>query len=156
MVRSWRIVKSKHAAGAFTGQGAQKFGARWNSPGRAAVYVAGSLSLAMLEMLVHLQAQELLRRYVLFEVGFDTNLMTTLDAAKLPSRWREAPPPVEVQQVGDDWLARGVSAVLRVPSAVVPAEFNYMLNPAHPDFSKIVIGPRQAVEFDPRLIKGRI
>ena len=90
MIRAWRITQAKHAATAFTGGGAKDFGGRWNSPGTAIVYAAGSTSLAILEMLVHLQAQELMHRYVIFEVSFDQALLTSVDPATLPRSWRRS------------------------------------------------------------------
>lgn len=153
MIRAWRITKAKHAATAFTGGGAKTYGGRWNSSGTAVVYTAGSTSLAILEMLVHLRAQDLMRRYVIFAVSFDQTLMTTVNPATLPKAWRRSPPPATVQQVGDTWVAGASSAVLRLPSAVVPSEWNYLLNPAHRDFAKFTIGPKQQIKFDPRLIK---
>src|SRR4051812_19044383 len=100
-LRAWRITKAKHAAGAFTGSGAKAFGGRWNSPGTAMIYTAGSTSLAILEMLVHLSAMELLRRYVIFEVTFEASFVTPIPAAKLPKAWRQSPVPAAVQAVGD-------------------------------------------------------
>jgi RES domain-containing protein len=117
------------------------------------VYTAGSTSLAILEMLVHLQVDELLRRYVIFEVAFDESLMKTIARANLPRTWRRSPPPATAQQVGDDWVAGASSAVLQLPSVIVPTEWNYLLNPAHPDFAKIAVGPKQPIKFDARLIK---
>ncbi len=152
--RAWRITKSKHAASAFTGIGAKVFGGRWNSPGVAAVYTAGSASLAILEMLVHLEAQDLLRRYVIFEVNFDDRLVRMIHAAELPKNWHRSPASAAVQAVGDEWVADGTSAVLRLPSTIVPNEWNYLLNPAHRDFAKITIGPKQGIKFDPRLLKA--
>lgn len=152
-IRAWRIVKAKHAATAFSGDGARRYGGRWSSPGIPVVYVAGSASLAILEMLVHLQSQDLLKRYVMFETSFDDALVKKIDAARLPKAWRQSPPTEQVQQVGDAWVADGNTAILRVPSAIVPTEWNYLLNPAHADFGKIAIGPKQQVQFDPRLIK---
>jgi RES domain-containing protein len=154
MIKAWRITKTKHAATAFTGGGAKTYGGRWNSAGTAVVYAAGSTSLAILEMLVHLQAQELMRRYAIFEVSFDEALMTSVDPATLPKSWRRFPSPASVQQLGDDWVAEAASAVLRLPSVIVPSEWNYLLNPAHPDFAKITIGPKQQIKFDPRLVKA--
>ncbi len=152
-VHAWRIVKARHAASAFSGEGARVAGGRWNSPGVPVVYVAGSASLAMLEMLVHLQAEELLSSYVLFEVTFDDSLVTPVDPASLPRTWRTSPPPLTVQRIGDAWVQDAGSAVLRVPSVVVPSEHNYLLNPSHPDFGRIVIGPRHRLVWDHRLMK---
>ncbi len=152
-VSAWRIVKAKHAAVAFSGEGARQSGGRWNSPGTAVVYASESASLAMLEMLVHLQSQELLKRYVLFEVTFDESLVQAVDLKALPKAWRKSPPPLSVPQVGDNWVADGKSAALKVPSVIVPNGWNYLLNPAHADFASIVIGPRQPTKFDLRLMK---
>lgn len=152
-VRAWRIVKAKHAGDAFSGEGARLAGGRFNSPGRPAVYMAGSPSLAMLEMLVHLESQELLRRYVIYEITLDTAWVTTVAPDDLPGTWRDSPPPPAVQHVGDRWLEQGQSAALRVPSAVVPTEWNYLLNPLHADFVRTTIGAKQPIEFDPRLLK---
>lgn len=151
-IHAWGIVKAKHSAGAFSGDSARKFGGRWNSPGVPVVYVAGSISMAMLEMLVHLHSQELLNRYLMFEAAFDDALMMSINLAELPRTWRKSPSPAIIQRIGDDWIAGARSAVLRVPSVIVPAECNYLLNPAHPDFAKITIGLRQSIRFDPRLI----
>lgn len=150
-VKAWRIVKAKHAREAFSGEGARLFGGRWNSVGVPVVYTTGTLSLAILEMLVHLNAAELLKRYVVFEVGFDERLLTAVDVEKLSKSWRKSPAGVGTQRVGDAWVAGGKSAVLRVPSAVVPSEWNYVLNPGHRDFGGISMGAAQALRFDPRL-----
>jgi len=154
ILHAWRLVKARHAACAFTGEGAKRFGGRWNSAGVAVVYAAQSVSLAMLESLVHLQSDELLRRYVLFELSFDAALVSVVDTAKLPRNWRQFPPPVAVQRLGDAWIAAAKTPIFRVPSVLVSGEHNYLLNPVHPDFSRIAIGLRQPVRFDPRLIKS--
>lgn len=156
MIRAVRIVEAPFAAAAFSGEGARRAGGRWNSPGTAVIYTAGSESLAILEMLVHLQSHELLKRYVLFEVSFDERLLRAIDPGALPKTWRKSPPGAAVQRVGDAWVASGVSAILRVPSVLVPREWNYLLNPAHRDFKQIRIGPRQPVRFDPRLVKPTV
>jgi RES domain-containing protein len=153
MIRAWRIARGRHAAAAFSGEGAAAWGGRWNSPGTRAVYTAGSIALAMLEMLVHLQDRELLRHYVVFPVTFDSALVQSANPAMLPRTWRRSPAPPSTRRVGDAWVGEGRSAILRVPSAVVPAEWNYLLNPAHPDFAKITIGPRQRIRLDPRLLR---
>lgn len=153
-VKAWRIVKAKHAAAAFGGLGAKLAGGRWNSAGVAVVYTAGSLALGMLEMLVHVQREELLRRYVTFEVAFDESLVTPVELADLPHNWRRSPSPAALRGIGDDWIAGRTSPVLRVPSAVVPAEFNYLLNPNHADFDRIRIGPKRAILLDSRLSRG--
>ena len=154
-LHAWRIVKAKHAASAFSGLGAKTFGGRWNSPGTPLVYSAGSVSLAILEMLVHLQSHEILKHYVLFQLTFDDALVTHLNATSLPRTWKRYPAPRALQHLGDAWAAGATSPILRVPSAVVPAESDYLLNPTHPDFPRITIAPKSPLPFDPRLLKPR-
>lgn len=152
MVRAWRIIKTRYSADAFSGEGARLYGGRWNSSGIAMVYTAGSKSLATLELLVHLHTTSVLPSFSICPVDFDDSLVKLLDPATLPRDWRESPPPISLRAVGDDWILRGSSAVLRVPSAVIESEYNYLINPAHKDFKKLVIGGMEVFELDPRLI----
>ena len=151
ILRVWRVYELKHALTAFAGEGARLFGGRFNSPGAPAVYTASSVSLATLEMLVHLESSDLLRQYRIREAWFDESLVLPLNIRDLPKNWRRSRPPPAVHAVGDNWVSAGTSAVLRVPSAVVPTEFNYLLNPNHPDFAKVRLGKEKAFEFDRRL-----
>ena len=152
MPDAWRIVKAKHAATAFSGQGAADYGGRWNSRGVAVVYVSGSKSLAALECLVHLNPPVLFK-YFVFPVQFDRALVEEFPLKKLPQEWDTEPPPPSVQAIGDDWVRTARSAVLAVPSVVVSGEPNFLLNPAHPDFKKIIIGKPEPFAFDSLLIK---
>src|SRR5271167_1324522 len=102
MVSAWRITKRKHAKSAFSGEGARIYGGRWNRRGTAVIYTAESQSLAVLEILVHLDSPELLKKYVLFEVGIQSSLIEALDLANLPRDWKANPAPDEVQAIGDD------------------------------------------------------
>lgn len=149
---AWRIFKGKHTASAFTGDCARRFGGRWNSKGTAVIYTAGTASLAILELLVHLSSHQLLETYRLCEVTFDDELVQAIVSADLPPNWRSDPAPLELRQLGDQWIAGESSAVLRVPSVIVETEVNYLLNPAHPDFRSIHIGRPSPYQFDPRLI----
>ena len=152
-ITAWRIVKRKRARAAFTGEGARLYEGRWNSAGVAIVYTAASQSLAALEMVVHLESSELLDRYVVFEVGIDESLVARVDPSQLPRNWRADPPSVKVREVGDAWARAGASVVLQVPSAILPAEHNFLLNPRHPDFRRLVIGKPSPFRFDPRLTR---
>jgi RES domain-containing protein len=152
MIRAWRIVKTRYSANAFSGEGARRYGGRWNSSGVAMVYTSGSKSLATLELLVHLHTTSVLPSFSICPVDFDDSLVEILDPATLPRDWRQSPPPISIQTVGDDWIARGSSVVLRVPSAVIETEHNYLINPAHTKFKKLVIGSMEVLELDPRLI----
>lgn len=152
MIRAWRIVKTRYSADAFSGDGARLYGGRWNSPGIAMVYTAGSKSLATLELLVHLDNTSVLPSFSNCPIDFDDSLVESIDPAMLPRDWRQSPPPISLQAVGNNWIARGSSVVLRVPSAVIESEYNYLLNPAHSDFKKLAIGKMEVFKLDPRLI----
>jgi len=153
MLRAWRIVKRKHARRAFSGEGARLYGGRWNSPGVALVYTAESQSLAALAMAVHLDSSDLLGSYVVFEVGIDESLVLSIDPSQLPRNWRADPPPKKAREIGDSWAKAGPSAVLQVPSATLPAERNFLLNPRHPDFPRLVFSKPFAFHFDARLAR---
>lgn len=150
-ISAWRIVKRKHARSAFTGDGARQFGGRWNSPGVAMIYTAESQSLAALEIMAHLESSELLEKYLLFEVKIDQRLISRISGVHLPARW--AANPVQCRAIGDAWIAAGSSVALEIPSTIVPAEHNYLLNPRHPAFSRLQIGKPIHFRFDPRLAK---
>jgi RES domain-containing protein len=147
-ISSFRIVKRKFVRTAFSGLGARLYGGRWNSVGTSMIYTAGSLSLAILEWRVHL-AQWPPPPLVVIEVEFDEALVWT--PARLPQQWKRFPPPRSVAALGDNWIKMQRSAVMRVPSAVVSREWNYLLNPNHRDFSKVIIGRPREFHPDERL-----
>lgn len=147
-----RIVKAKYAATAFDGEGARRQGGRWNSPGHAMVYTADSAALAALEMLVHLGRGTVLQHYVRIECSFATRLVSDLDRSRLPSNWRSYPAPPELQVLGDEWIRKAATPVLRVPSVIIESEFNFLLNPSHREFGAIEFGEPIPFEFDLRLL----
>ncbi|MCP5558048.1 MAG: RES family NAD+ phosphorylase [Verrucomicrobiaceae bacterium] len=151
MRRAWRIVKEKHSATAFDGEGAWLFGGRWNSRGTRLVYTSATLSLAALESLVHLNPPVAFK-YVAIPIEFDEALVEIVAAAGLPADWTEEPPPPSTAKIGDLWVKESRSAVLELPSVIIQAEPNYLLNPAHPNFKKIAIGKPEPFSFDPRLL----
>jgi RES domain-containing protein len=151
MPSGFRIAKARHARDAFDGEGAHRYGGRWNGPGTPLLYTSASRALAVLELLVHLQASELLATYVLIEATFDAALVERLEPVRLPRNRRAFPSRVGLQEIGDRWTAERRSAVLEVLSAVVPAESNFLLNPLHRDFAKIAVGGSNRFEFDSRL-----
>jgi len=141
----FRLVKKKWASSAFSGEGARLYGGRWTSPGVPVVYTAGSLALAQLEVLVHLPTDQLLKSYVAFQAALPEDCIDVYPPEDLPASWRSNPAPESAKQVGDLWVKENQSAVLQLPSAVVPREPCYLLNPQHKDFSHIqTSGP-----FDP-------
>jgi RES domain-containing protein len=150
--RAWRITKRRYLASAFDGEGARQFGGRWNSSGHAAIYVSETRALATLEILAGLQAPAVIPAYVLIGVEFDEELITEVEVEALPSNWRTSPPDPATQIIGDRWLARASSLVSRVPSALVPGELNYLINPGHPDFDRLQIGMPEELHLDPRIL----
>jgi RES domain-containing protein len=145
-----RVVTPQRAATAFDGEGSRLYGGRWTSPGHRAVYVASTTCLALLETIVHAPST-LLPVYVIVPLQFDSRFVSRIEARPLPSAWRTHPFPAELQNIGDEWLASGRSAVLRVPSAVVPEESNFLLAPEHRDFRRILIGKPFTLSLDARL-----
>ena len=152
MTRAWRIVNTRFSADAFNGEGARLYGGRWNNPGVRMVYTAGSISLATLELLVHLDSTAALTAYSICSVDFDDSLLEILDPARLPSDWHQSPPPIQLQVIGDHWISLASSVVLKVPSAIVEDESNYLINPAHKDFAKLVLGRMKPLGVDSCLI----
>lgn len=151
LVAAWRLVKTRHRATAFDGEASREYGGRWNSPGVAVVYLAESLALAALEVLVHLHDAGPLSAYSALPVHFDARLMTSLPRRGLPRGWRASPPPPALRAVGDGWVRGGKSVVLAVPSAVVESERIFLLNPAHPAFRRVPIGLPHPFAMDERL-----
>jgi RES domain-containing protein len=82
-----------------------------------------------------------------------TGLITVLDPQKLPAHWQDSPPLTATQLIGDEWIRNQTSAVLKAPSAIIPQHDSYLINPHHPDFSKIKIGKPRPFKFDPRFNK---
>lgn len=151
MITTWRIVKAKYAEDAFSGIASRKHGGRWNPPGIAVVYTSDSPALATLELLVHIES-DVLNDFVLVSCSFHEALVEEVDAARIPKDFRAVPPPPALQQIGYDWVRNGSSAVLKIPSAVIPYQFNYLLNPEHADFRSIDIGQPRPFKLDYRLL----
>jgi RES domain-containing protein len=151
-MRLYRIARRTYLRD-LSGTGSRLHGGRWNSPGRAVVYTAGSVSLATLELLCHTPLTLIPEAFGLLtlEVPDAPELLETIDPADLPDEWRAAPAPTALALIGDAWLQRGDSLLLRVPSAVVPSEWNYLLNPAHARMAEVRIAEEAAFALDARL-----
>ncbi len=147
----WRVTDQDYVSSAFDGMGAEKFGGRFNSVGRKLVYCAGSLSLALLEQLVRTNSRDRLRRQVCIRADFDSSLVEVAGPGDLPTGWSDIPYSGVSQKFGDEWLIKQSSAVLKVPSVVVAIEWNYLLNPEHPDFASIVTFDPVALPLDGRI-----
>lgn len=149
-MRVWRLCAKHHWK--FDGGGARNAGGRWNSAGYAVVYTSAAISLAALEFLVHLGRNRSVKDLVLVSAEIPDGLtMERVDVSALPSDWRRYPAPDYLQTIGNAWIDRSVATVLAVPSAVIPQETNYLLNPAHPDFRRIRIGRPAEFSLDFRL-----
>jgi RES domain-containing protein len=150
-VVGWRIVKEKHARSAFSGEGARIYEGRWNSAGVRMVYCSEHLSLATLEILVHTQPVIIRDKFRAFRVTWDEAFMTAIELKKLPKGWNTQPPGPVSRNIGDEWIRSGRSAILAVPSIIVPLERTFLLNPNHRDFAKIRIKDGGRFVLDPRL-----
>jgi RES domain-containing protein len=146
--RVYRVCRARYAR--LDGEGARLAGGRWNSPGHAVVYLAESVSLAVLENLVHLSRQDFPGNYVCVAAVLPDDLHI---ATEQDLRLRADLVDLSSQGLGDWWIESKKSAVLKVASAVVPFEHNYLLNPAHPDFANIATDPPALFHFDPRLFR---
>ena len=129
---AWRILKTKYQDQPLSGEGARRVGGRWNHRGVPLVYLAESIALATLEVLVHLQDAETLSKYALAEIRFDRSLVRELRAEDLPEDWNVFPHPASTKEIGQQWTHTQSSALLKVPSSVSPREANYLLNPGTP------------------------
>ena len=152
MPSAWRIVSAHYAKEAFKGEGARRFRGRWNSRGVPLVYLAKHRSLAVLEILANGGPKSTDEDYSLIPASWDKSLTEQLRAGELPTNWRAQPPDEATRAVGDEWNREARSAVLAVPNAIIPAETNYLINPAHKDFRRIKIGKAESFIFDPRLL----
>lgn len=145
----YRIVQSHWAASALDGEGARKYGGRWNAPGLPAVYLAESRALAVLEILVHAPREALRLEWRVIEVDVPGEWME--DLGKPPAGWRDQPTSDGARGVGNAWLRSFRSLALRVPSVIVPEECALLLNPLHPKMAALRSSGAKVFSFDPRL-----
>jgi RES domain-containing protein len=154
LITAWRIAKQNRAGEAFSGEGAYRYGGRWNHRGTRVVYISDSLALAVLEQFVHLGRAAIRLRFVSFRVEVpDRVAMEVFDRGHLPKDWRAEPTPDSTKDIGTAWAERGAAALLKVPSVLVPVEYNFILNPAHPDFGRLAVRNPEPFSLDPRMWK---
>lgn len=153
-IKVWRLCRAVHAADAFSGEGARRFGGRWNSRGVPMVYASTSLSLAALEFFVHLEPgqapSDLVAIAAMLPAGEPARIVGLDD---LPPDWRadETGP----RDLGDTWIHSKSSLALRVPSVPIPLEWNVLINPLHPNIGDLKIDPPQPFVFDARMSVGK-
>jgi RES domain-containing protein len=157
-MRVYRIYRQLRRTTAFSGEGARIAGARWNLPGTPMVYASSTLSLCLLELFVHFdpQAADMTRLKLEYRWADVPEAVPRYEArdSDLPRNWKEIPWPKSTQELGTKWMIEGKYVAVSVPSVIVPTERNFLLNPGHPLFSRIKIGPPSAVEIDPRLFSS--
>ena len=148
----WRITPEAHAEQPLSGEGAKRFGGRWNHIGVAVVYTSESLSLAVLEYLINLPISDLPPKLVSVQVRIPEELShKDLQAKTLPDNWRTFPATEELKDIGTDWVRTGSTPVLVVPSVVIPSEHNYLINPSHPLAKRIKVVSTEPFALDQRL-----
>lgn len=153
-VHAWRIAveASTHPADDLSGTGAKLTGGRWNSKGKPIVYCAMNIALATLETAHALRAGALPYNRYLVRVDIPDPVWDARRVlAPLPGGWDAIPAGLTARRAGDDWLASNVSALLLVPSVIVPEEFNVLLNPGHTDAALITANTLRRWTYDPRL-----
>ncbi len=149
---AWRLSKAKYARTALSGLGSTLRAGRWHARGRPVVYAASSAALALLETLVHAERADLLRgEYVAVPLRIPAGLVEHLDRDGLPPDWQAWPHPASTRTLGTAWFDAGRSAALVVPSAVVPHEWNVLLNSLHAGFHRIEVGEPEPFPIDARL-----
>lgn len=156
MTIAWRLVKKKHAAEVLSGEGARLGGGRWNYVGISVVYASETLSLAVLERFVHFTRRDMTIGKSLLSIPIeipDSVTQIKVLLKDLKTGWDSSPPPDFTRDLGTRWVHEGKSAVLRVPSAVIQNEYNLVINPKHPDFSKITTGDARTFSLDDRVWK---
>jgi RES domain-containing protein len=152
MASGWRIILESEAGTAFSGEGSARYGGRWNSRNVRVIYVSEHQSTAALEVFIHNKPFSPNEKYKAFHLQWPDGLTANFQLKKLPLNWRVTPPPAETKEIGDHWVQERRSAVLALPSAISPADTNFLLNPKHPDFKRIRIHPPIDYDFDPRLL----
>lgn len=152
-MRVYRIEREKYLETTSKGFGAASTeGYRWNSLNTYLVYTTKSRALATLEVSVHLDFSEDLpidRYYVEIDIPDEIDILE-LREEDLPENWDTKPPSLETQYIGDDFVNDNEAAVLKVPSSIIPSEYNYLINPNHPEARKITVISKEQLTFDER------
>ena len=152
-MKVFRLSKKKYAE-EFNGKGASKSGNRWNSKGTEIIYTAESRALAMAEILVHLSLATLPKDFVMITINIpDSFKIKEINLKVLPKNWNHHPPNYTTQKIGDAFIDSRDFCILKVPSAVVQGDFNYLINPFHEDFHNIKISEITDFPFDERIFK---
>jgi RES domain-containing protein len=148
----WRLCRALHAAAAFSGDGARRFGGRWNSRGVPMVYCSSSLALAAIELFVHLDPTQAPDDLVSIVATLpEGEPARTVAPEELPATWWTD--PLTTRELGDAWIHSGSSLALQVPSVPIRSEWNVLVNPLHPRVAELRIEPPQPFLFDARMFE---
>ena len=152
-MKVYRVEREKYLKTTLSGIGASMTkGYRWNSLNTKLMYTAESRALATLEVSVHLDLNEDLptdRYYIEIEIPDDITILE-VKIEDLPKDWNYKPPTITTQTIGDDFVLENEAAILKVPSCIVPQEFNYLINPNHPKAKRIKVISETLMTFDSR------
>ncbi len=152
-VTVFRVLRKAYARSPLDGEGAYLYGGRWSSIGTRLAYTSEHQSLAMLEYFVHLDSDSAPEDLVLVTAKIPGDLTkTTVKPEQLSPRWRMSPAPPELAKFGDDFARKADRCILVVPSALAPGENNWLLNPQHSDFRR-VISKVEPLKYDPRMFE---
>jgi RES domain-containing protein len=151
------VLRKAYARAPFDGEGSYQYGGRWSSPGSRLSYASEHQSLAMLEYFVHIEASDAPPDLALASADLPDDLpRQEIQVGNLPGNWRETPAPAELARIGDEFVQLNDRCLLIVPSALVPSENNWLINPLHKDFQKIKIRETEPLTYDSRLsARGR-
>jgi RES domain-containing protein len=152
----YRVMRKAYALSPLDGEGAYLYGGRWSSPGTRLAYTSEHQSLTMLEYFVHLDAGDAPPDLVLVTAELTDDLPAKVIAVDdLLSSWRRSPVPAELARIGDEFVAEAKHCVLVVPSALAPHENNWLLNPQHRDFRRVVVQGVEPLSYDPRMFASQ-
>jgi len=150
-MRLYRFCR-KRRANDLSGTGAKLVGGRWNSPGVAVLYTPENRALALAEYWVHVHPSNLPTDVCVVEIEVpDTTRIMSIPLSSLPENWRAGPPLKSLRQTGDQWVLKGQSLILKIPSTVMPLESNYILNPAHQEMTAVSVSSITNYEWDRRM-----
>ena len=149
MTRVYRILRRPYSKKPLDGEGAYRFGGRWSSAGVRLAYTSEHLSLAIIEYFVHIDADDPPKDLVVVTAEVSDRVSrTAISTKQLPANWHRTPAPRELTGIGDGFVRDRRAAILIVPSALAPAESNWLINPQHTDFSRIRVHPAKAFRYD--------
>jgi RES domain-containing protein len=153
-MKVFRLCKERYSASVLSGDGGRHADGRWHRQGRPIVYCAGSESLAILELRVHIGHFLPRERFVMHAIDLPDEAIELLSPAVLPTGWNSVPHSTISQDIGDAWLEQHRSAALQVPSIHSKTDCNVLVNPSHGNVVRVSVLDVRSYHFDPRLFAG--